>query len=92
MSEQRVLDDLNQRLDTLEEFHLPDIVEEPSPSVSSYRDQHLGPAKVKPFRKIELVKSNEAIIMEMILDGIVIAMFIFSCYLLYISIVWTIWS
>jgi hypothetical protein len=91
------LEDLQQRLDILEEeFYLPDIIEEihepAATSVSSDRARHLGAAKVRQYRKIELVESSEKNITKMTLDIIVITMFAFSCYLLYNSIIWTIWG
>ena len=54
------------------------------------QDLHLGPAIVKPFKYHKIERSVGAV--EGFLDVLVITMFILSCWLLYNSIVWSIWS
>jgi len=89
--------DLNDRLDQVEEFYLPDIIEhqgEPLARVTSVapQDLHLGAAQVRPYRKIELISSRSRVISAGILDSAIIVLFLVSCVLLYKSIVWTIWG
>jgi len=89
--------DLNDRLDKVEEFYLPDIIEhhgEPLATVTpaADHDPHLGAATVRPYRRIELVHSSEKIIIGMLMDGVIVLQFVITCYLLYKSIVWSIWG
>ena len=92
-----ITQDLNNRLDQVEEFYLPDIIEhegEPLARVTHVVNQelHPGAVQVRPYRRIELVNSSEKIITARILDSVIITMFAASCVLLYNSIVWTIRS
>lgn len=88
-----VIQDLNQRLDDLEDFYLPDVIEhlgEPIATVTpSNKDLQ---SNVRVYRKIELVENNKSILTKMVLDGIIVTMFALSCWLLYNSIIWTIWG
>ena len=52
-------------------------------------DLHLGAAKVRPYRGVDVGKKNFT---AALLDVTIITMFILSCYLLYNAIVWSIWS
>jgi hypothetical protein len=88
-----VVQDLNRRLDDLEEFYLPDVIEhlgEPVATVTPARKDLQS--NVRESRRIELIESNETILLKMLLDGMIVTMFVFSCFLLYNSIVWTIWG
>jgi hypothetical protein len=84
---------LNQRLDDLEEFRLPDIIEHddgtPLASVTPPLDSR---SKPRECPEIKLIQSNETILLKMLLDGIIVVVFVFSCVLLYNSIVWTIFG
>lgn len=90
--------DRQQRLDILEdEFYLPDVIELNDQqavltSGSTGQDQTFGKLKVRQFRKIELVTSSEKILAGNILNGVIITMFVLSCFLMYNAIVWTIWG
>jgi hypothetical protein len=87
--------DLNDRLDQVEEFYLPDIIEhqgEPLARVTSvaHQDLHLGAAEVRPLRNIS--ESSEKNLTGLLLDVAIIALFVLTCYVMYNAIVWSIWS
>jgi hypothetical protein len=88
-----VVQNLNQRLDDLEEFYLPDVIEHLGKPIATVTPSNKDlQSNIREYRKIELVESNETILLKMLLDGMIVTMFVFSCFLLYNSIVWTIWG
>ena len=52
-------------------------------------DLHLGAAKVRAYRVVDVGKKNFT---GLLLDGSIVAMFVLTFYLLYNAIVWSIWS
>ena len=88
-----VVQNLNQRLDDLEEFYLPDVIEHLGKPIATVTPSNKDlQSNVRESRRIELIESNETILLKMLLDGMIVIMFVFSCFLLYNSIVWTIWG
>jgi hypothetical protein len=52
-------------------------------------DLHLGAAKVRPFRKVEIGKKN---FIAVLLDVAIFALFVLTCVVIYNAIIWSIWS
>ena len=55
-----------------------------------HEDLHLGAAKVKPYRGF--VKDTKKNLTGLILDGVIVAMFVLTFFMMYNAIVWSIWS
>ena len=55
-----------------------------------HEDLHLGVAKVKPYRGF--VKDTKKNLTGLILDGVIVAMFVLTFFMMYNAIVWSIWS
>jgi hypothetical protein len=88
--------DLNDRLDKVEEFYLPDIIEhngEPIATVTTSKPNlDPGALSVRGYRKVVLVESSEKKLAGVLLDGMILTMFVLSIAILYNSLVWSIWS
>jgi hypothetical protein len=87
---------LNQRLDDLEEFRLPDIIEHddgtPLARVRySNNAEGLG-GDIRPHPQIALVRAREHYVIDGVMILVIAVMFLFTLVLLVNSIAWTIWG
>jgi hypothetical protein len=55
-----------------------------------HTDLRLGPGTVKKWHKRYTGKRRSAV--DWLIDGLVVLMFILSCWLLYNAVVWSLWS
>ena len=55
-----------------------------------HEDLHLGAANVRAYRGA--VKDTKKNLTGLILDGIIVAMFVLTFFIMYNAIVWSIWS
>jgi hypothetical protein len=88
---------LNQRLDDLEEFRLPDIIEHddgtPLARVRSSVDTNSNGSKSSRHRpQITLVREGHHHVIDGVMVLVIVVMFVFTLVLLVNSIAWTIWG
>jgi hypothetical protein len=87
---------LNQRLDDLEEFRLPDIIEHddgtPLARVRYPNNAEGLGGDIRPHPQIALIRAGHHHVIDGVMILVIAVMFVFTLVLLVNSIAWTIWG